>query len=323
MTPDQKRQFAADVLHGLTARPPAIPCKYLYDERGSELFEAICETDDYYVTRADLALHRTHIDDIVAAIGPHAHIVEFGSGAGVKIRAILEAAESPRAYTAIEISREALEQSLEALREQFPAIEIHGLQADYTQPIDSEVFRLDPPARRRVIYFPGSTISNFSHSEAHDFLARMARMAGPGGAVLIGVDLIKPIARLERAYDDRDGVTAAFNLNLLTRLQRDLGARVSLEDFQHRAWFNPQEQRIEMHLLARRDTRIELNGRHFEFAAGDCIHTENSHKYSVESFSALLDGTGLRRVQTWTDPDGLFSMHHLEVHADKPGSVHR
>jgi len=315
MTPEQKRQFAADVIDGLAAESPALPCKYLYDERGSELFEAICETGDYYVTRADLALHQAHIDEIAAAIGPEAHIIEFGSGAGIKIRAILEAADWPRAYTAIEISREALAQSLEVLRRQFPAIEIHGLAADYTRPIDNEVFRLDPPARRRVIYFPGSTISNFTHTQAHEFLARMARMAGEGGAVLIGVDLIKPAERLERAYDDRDGVTAAFNLNLLTRLERDLGARVNPDDFEHRAWFNPEEQRIEMHLVARRDTRIELDGQRFEFTAGDHIHTENSHKYSIESFSALLDGTGLKRIETWTDPDGLFSMHHLEAGA--------
>ncbi|MFU8878460.1 MAG: L-histidine N(alpha)-methyltransferase, partial [Wenzhouxiangellaceae bacterium] len=271
MTPEQKRQFAADVIDGLAAESPALPCKYLYDERGSELFEAICETEDYYVTRADLALHQAHIDEIAAAIGPEAHIIEFGSGAGIKIRAILEAADRPRAYTAIEISREALAQSLEVLRAQFPEIEIHGLAADYTQPIDNEVFRLDPPARRRVIYFPGSTISNFTHTEAHEFLARMARMAGEGGAVLIGVDLIKPTERLERAYDDRDGITAAFNLNLLTRLERDLDARVNPDDFEHRAWFNPEEQRIEMHLVARRDTSIELNGQRFDFTAGDHI----------------------------------------------------
>lgn len=312
MSPDEKRRFAADVVEGLSAEPRHIPCKYLYDERGSELFEAICETDDYYVTRADLALHETHLDEIAAAIGPEAHIIELGSGAGVKIRSILAAVRRPRAYTAIEISREALAQSVAALSEQFPDLEIRSLQADYTHPIPDDAFRLDPPARRRVIYFPGSTISNFTHDQAHAFLSRMAVMAGPGGCALIGVDLVKPAERLVRAYDDRDGVTAAFNLNLLDRLESDLGAELDREAFEHRAVYNERFERIEMHLIARRPTEIRLEGKTFRFAPGETIHTENSHKYSIESFRELVQGTGLELVETWTDPDGLFSMHHLE-----------
>jgi dimethylhistidine N-methyltransferase len=313
MTPDDRKQFLLDALAGLSADAPELPCKYLYDERGSALFEAICATDEYYVTRADLALHQAHADEIVAAIGPEAHFIELGSGAGIKIRTLLQAAQNPRAYTAIEISRDALAQANAALQQQFPELEIHGLVADYTQPIDAEVFQLEPPARRRVVYFPGSTISNFTHDQAREFLLRMGRMAGPDGRVLIGVDLVKPIERLIRAYDDAEGVTAAFNLNLLQRLRDDLGARLEIDDFAHEARYNEVEQRIEMHLVAQRDSVIELGGRRFAFRRGDSIHTENSHKYSIESFTALLDGTGLRAERSWTDPEGLFSMHDLAV----------
>jgi dimethylhistidine N-methyltransferase len=313
VNPDEREQFRADALAGLAARPRAIPCKYLYDERGSALFEGICETGDYYVTRADLALHEAHLDEIEAAIGPDAHIIEFGSGAGIKIRKILGASDHLRAYTPIEISGEALAQSVAALEEQFPGMEIRPLQADYTQDIPAEKFRLDPPARRRVIYFPGSTISNFTHDEAHAFITRMARIAGPGGGALIGVDLIKAPERLERAYDDAEGVTAAFNRNLLARLENDLGAALEADAFEHRAVYDAERERIEMHLVAARDTAIELDGRRFDFAAGDSIHTENSHKYSIDGFRALVEGTGFRPVDVWTDPDGLFSMHYLEA----------
>lgn len=313
MTPDDRKQFLQDALAGLAADPPQLPCKYLYDERGSALFEDICATDDYYVTRADLALHQAHTAEIVETIGPDAHFIELGSGAGIKIRILLQAAQTPRAYTAIEISRDALARANSALQQQFPDLEIHGVVADYTQPIESALFRLDPPARRRVVYFPGSTISNFTHDQAREFLTRMGRMAGPDGRVLIGVDLIKPIERLMRAYDDAAGVTAAFNLNLLRRLRDDLGARLDLEDFAHEARYNAQAQRIEMHLVAQRDCVIDLADQRFAFRRGDSIHTENSHKYSIESFTALLDGSGLRIERSWTDPEGLFSMYDLAV----------
>ena len=309
MKRDEIEQFRTDALAGLAEKPRSIPCKYLYDERGSELFEGICETADYYVTRADLALHEAHLDEIEAAIGPDAHVIEFGSGAGIKIRKILGHADHLRAYTPIEISGEALAQSVAALEEQFPDMEIRPLEADYTQDIPAEKFRLDPPARRRVIYFPGSTISNFTHSEAREFIGRMARIAGPGGGALIGVDLIKSPERLERAYDDAEGVTAAFNRNLLTRLTNDLGATLETAAFDHRAFYNGDEERIEMHLVANRDTAIELDGRRFKFDAGESIHTENSHKYSIEGFRALVAVTAFPPVDVWTASDGLISIH--------------
>lgn len=315
MSSEETHDFRTDVIAGLSASPRTLPCKYLYDERGSELFEGICDTDDYYVTRADLALHEAHLGEIADCIGPNAHIIEFGSGAGIKIRIILEATH-PRAYTPIEISGEALAQSVTELSRQFPDLDIRPLQADYTRDIPDEHLALDPPARHRVVYFPGSTISNFTHAEAHDFLARMARIAGPGGGVLIGVDLVKASERLERAYDDSEGVTAAFNLNLLRRLEKELGAKLDREAFRHRAVYDEELQRIEMHLVADRPTAIELDGQRFEFEAGDSIHTESSHKYTIDGFTELVDGTGLHSVTTWTDPDGLFSMHYLENEPD-------
>lgn len=305
--------FLNDALAGLAAESPSLPCKYLYDERGSALFEAICRTEDYYVTRADLALHHAHAAEIAERIGPEAHFIELGSGAGIKTRILLEAADRPRAYTAIEISKDALDRANAELQQRFPALEIHGVVADYTRDIDAGLFRLDPPARRRAVYFPGSTIGNFTRDEARAFLARLARMAGPEGRVLIGVDLVKPVERLLRAYDDADGVTARFNLNLLDRLKNELGAKLERDAFAHEARWNAQEQRIEMHLRAVRDTAIELAGRRFELPSGRTIHTENSHKYSPDSFRVLLEGTGLRIERSWSDPEHLVSMYELSV----------
>jgi len=245
-------------------------------------------------------------------IGPQAHVIELGSGAGVKTRKLLAGLENPRAYTPIEISAAALSASARELESAFPEIEIRPLRADYTQPIRSEDLILDPPARRRVVYFPGSTISNFDHDAAATFLERMGNMAGPHGAILIGVDLLKPAARLIRAYDDSEGITAAFNRNLLERLQRELSADIDADAFDHEARFNADLNRIEMHLVAQRPTVITVAGQRFEFARGDSIHTESSHKYSVPDFKALAERAGLKPVKVWKDPDKLFSMHWLE-----------
>ncbi len=310
------QQFRQDVEAGLSGKPREIPCKYLYDTQGSELFERICETEDYYVTRADLALHEAHLSEISAMIGPQAHIIEFGSGAGIKTRKLLASLDNPRAYTPIEISAAALSASACELEAAFPEIEIRPLRADYTQPIRSNDLALDPPATRRVVYFPGSTISNFNHDEATTFLQRMGNIAEPNGAILIGVDLLKPAQRLIRAYDDSEGITAAFNLNLLKRLHRELGAKVEADHFTHEARFNSEFNRIEMHLVARQPTVINIGNKHFEFRQGDSIHTESSHKYSVPDFKALAEQAGLKPVKVWKDPDKLFSMHWLEKPPD-------
>ena len=304
--------FLKEAIAGLSTRPCTLPCKYFYDARGSALFEAICECPEYYLTRADLALHEQHIGDIGSRIGPQAHIIEFGSGAGIKTRKLLAGLERPRAYTPIEISAAALKASARQLAADFPDIEICPLRADYTRDIPSDRLQLDPPARRRVIYFPGSTIGNFDHAEAVSFLARMGRIARADGGILVGVDLMKSEPLLLAAYDDAAGITAEFNLNLLIRLRNELEAELNVDDFRHEARFNREENRIEMHLTATCDTRIQLGGQGFNFAAGESIHTENSHKYSVDDFRELAAKAGLVSRQVWKDPDGLFSMHWLE-----------
>lgn len=304
--------FLDEALAGLSGSPRTLPCKYFYDARGSALFEAIGQCPEYYLTRADLALHEQHIGAISARIGPEAHIIEFGSGTGIKTRKLLAGLDRPRAYTPIEISAAALKASARQLAVDFPDIEICPLRADYTRDIPAEQLRLDPPARRRVVYFPGSTIGNFDHAEAVAFLARMGRIARADGAILIGVDLMKPEPILLAAYDDAAGITAEFNLNLLHRLQNELGAELELHSFRHQARFNRDANRMEMYLTATCDTSIHLGGQRFGFAAGESIHTESSHKYSADDFRALAAKAGLVSRQLWKDADGLFSMHWLE-----------
>ncbi len=306
-------EFLEDVLAGLNSSPRTLPCKYFYDQRGSELFEAICECPEYYVTRADLALHEAHLDEISAMIGPDAHVIEFGSGAGIKTHKLLSSLDAPRAYTPIEISKSALAASALELEQEFPEIDIRPLQADYTQDIDADRLNLEPPSRRRVIYFPGSTIGNFDQAEALAFLKRMGKMARSHGAVLIGVDLMKSVDQLIAAYDDKQGQTAAFNINLLKRMQRELGADIEIDAFAHEARFNRDQSRIEMHLVARRRTRLRVGEQDFDFDLGDTIHTESSHKYSISDFQALARRAGLIPLQVWTDPEDLFSMHWIEA----------
>lgn len=303
--------FMHDAIEGLSASPKTLPCKYLYDTKGSDLFEQICQTEDYYVTRADLALHQTHLEEIAKQIGPNAHIIEFGSGAGVKTELLLSALDAPRAYTPIEISPSALDASVRELALRFPGLDIVPLQADYTEQIDPDDLKLNPAPTKRVVYFPGSTIGNFSREEATAFLQRMAKIAQFGGMVLVGVDLIKPTTTLLRAYDDADGITAQFNKNILVRLKKEADADIDPNAFVHEARYNETYRRVEMHLVATRKTTIRVNDRSFDFEPGQSIHTESSHKYSIEDFQQLATLSGLQPVQYWLDPDKRFSMHCL------------
>lgn len=310
-------QFMSDVIAGLSQGQKALPCKYLYDEDGSRLFEAICDTSDYYVTRADLAVLDQHLPEMAQLIGEQVHVIEFGSGAGVKTRHLLEALQAPQAYTPIEISASALDASAAELRAEFSQIEIRPLQWDYTQDIPSSVLSLGEPDQRRLVFFPGSTISNFTHAEAADFLSRIRKMIKgqgerPDGGLLIGVDLIKSHDILVAAYDDSEGVTSDFNLNLLHRINRELDANFAVDQFRHEARYNTDHNRIEMHLVSQQDQQVRINGHRFEFKDGESIHTENSHKYSVEGFSKLAHESGLKVVKTWTDNNKLFSTHYLE-----------
>ncbi len=300
-----------EVLAGLRVRPRAVPPKYFYDARGSQLFEQITELEEYYPTRVELAILDGHVDEMAACMGPGCLLLEYGSGSSLKTGRLLEALSEPVAYVPIDISGEALEAAVAKIAARFSAIEVIPLHADYSAAY--EIPTTFQPARRRVAYFPGSTIGNFDPQQASEFLVEVAAVCGPGGGLLIGVDLEKDITVLERAYDDAAGVTAEFNLNLLRRFNRELGANFDLEAFQHRAFYDPDKARIEMHLVSLRDQVVEVAGEAFAFSAGDTIHTENSYKYSRERFAQLASSAGFDVERVWVDPQELFSVQFLTV----------
>jgi dimethylhistidine N-methyltransferase len=307
-----EESFRDAVLAGLTRRAKSIPCRFLYDERGSALFEEICELPEYYLTRTEMAILGDFAPEMAAHAGRHAQLIEFGSGASRKVRLLLEALEEPAAYVAIDISREPLRQAADELAAEFPHVPVVAICADYLQPL-----RLPSlPARgeaRRLGFFPGSTIGNFAPEDAVDFLAGCRRVIGPGGALLIGVDLKKEKAVLDAAYNDSAGVTAAFNLNLLERINRELDADFDLGRFEHDAFYNEAAGRIEIYIRSRAGQIVTVAGRAIRFAAGECIHTEDSCKYTIAEFQRLAVRGGFRPRQHWTDRDALFSVHLLET----------
>jgi dimethylhistidine N-methyltransferase len=298
-----------EVLQGLAARPRRIAPKFFYDERGSRLFDAICELPEYYPTRTEMGILESCAGEMARLAGPDATLIELGSGASRKIRLLLEAMR-PRRYLGIDISREFLRQSVERLACDYSWLEVHASCADFMRD-----FELPDVAHtgRKLAFFPGSTIGNFEPHEALAFLQRVRRLIQPDGALLIGVDLKKDPAILNAAYNDSAGLTAQFNLNLLQRLHTELGAEVDPRGFRHRAFYNAGRGRIEMHLVSRRAQDIRLGGQRFHFAPGDGIHTENSYKYSVDEFHALARGAGLRPRQVWLDDERLFSVHYLSA----------
>lgn len=301
--------FLADVIAGLGSEPKVLAPKYFYDRRGSALFEAICETPEYYLTRSELALTQRHAREMARCIGPGCVLIEYGSGSGRKTRILLGALE-PRAYVPIDISAAQLRAASEALAREFPGLSIVAVCADYSRPL--AVPGLDAaPGARRAIYFPGSTIGNFTPEEAVAFLAGARALAGPGGAMLVGVDLKKDAARLDAAYNDAQGLTAAFNLNLLERINHELGADFDLAAFAHRAFYDAALGRIEMHLESLREQQVRVAGRVFRFRRGETIHTENSYKYTVAEFRDLAREAGWEPRECWTDEAGLFSVHGL------------
>ena len=305
--------FLDDVLSGLALPQKALPPKYFYDARGSELFEAICDLPEYYPTRTELAMMQADVAAMARALGPDCLLVEYGAGSGRKTRVLIEAL-APRAYAAIDISREQLKSSVAEFAQLFPAVKIIGVCADYSRPLAlPEIDAVS--ARRRAIYFPGSTIGNFTREEAFVFLGYARELAGRGGAMLVGVDLKKDHARLHSAYNDAQGVTAKFNLNLLHRINNELGANFDVSSFRHHAFYDPARGRIEMHLESMREQRVTIAGREFAFRAGETIHTENSCKYTVAEFQQLGAKAGFRSEYCWTDPEQLFSIHYLSVPA--------
>ncbi len=303
-----KTRFLEEVLAGLRACPRTLPCKYFYDPRGAALFVEICELDEYYPTRTETAILERRAGEIAAAAGPGCLVIELGSGEARKTEILLAALIDPAGYVPVDISAEQLAESAERIGGRFPGLAVQGVAADYTAAWSLPEL---PAAERRLAFFPGSTIGNFSHHEATAFLARLRRLLGNGGALLIGADLQKDRRTLERAYDDARGVTAAFNLNLLERINRELGADFRLEAFRHRAIYNSEAGRIEMYLESRRDQAVEVGGHRIEIAAGEMICTEHSHKYSLPGFRDLAAAAGFTVDRVWTDDRELFSVQLL------------
>ena len=301
--------FREDVIEGLSQPRKALPPKYFYDAEGSRLFDRICRLPEYYPTRAELALTRAHLADIARFAGRGCELVEYGSGASLKTRLLLRALR-PAAYVPVDISHSALAGAARRLAREFGWLHIFAVVGDFSQPLRLPVFRRRA-GRRRVVYFPGSTIGNLDLQEAQAFLSMSRAQVGAGGAMLIGVDLKKDAQLLHAAYNDARGVTARFNLNLLRRVNRELGANFDLRRFRHYAFYNAGPGRIEMHLvsLARQSVRL---GRHrFAFERGETIHTENSYKYSVAEFRALAAEAGFRTARAWQDAQGRFALFGL------------
>ena len=307
-------EFGRALRSGLHMDPKCISPKYFYDERGSQLFDQICELPEYYPTRTEFSILESHAAAIAESIGKHAEIIEFGAGSLTKVRVLLDALDEPLRFVPIDISGEHLESAAEDLRLDFPDVDVEPIAADYTRKLDLPDCAAN--AGKRVGFFPGSTLGNFSPHEALAFLTRAARLLR-GGGLLIGVDLVKSPARLHAAYNDAQGVTARFNLNLLARINRELGGDIPLDAFEHRALWNDDLGRIEMHLAATRDVRFHAVGETFSLREGETIHTENSHKYTIEEARLLARAAGWRPVRYWTDARGLFSLHLWRGCADE------
>ena len=306
-TPDD---ILGDVLAGLSRTPKQLPSKYFYDRRGSELFEQITRQPEYYLTRIELALLAASARDIAEAVGPRAHVVEYGSGSGRKTRLLLDALDDPVAYTPIEISRSALLASVERLDREFDDVEVLPVCADFTQPVP-----LPQPQRKAghaLVFFPGSTLGNFVHDDALRLLRAMRATMGDRGGALIGIDLQKSPAVIESAYNDANGVTAAFTLNLLARLNRDIGSDFDLDGFAHRADYVQARGRIETFLVSRRAQAVTADGHRFAFAAGEAMQVEYSQKYTDAGFAALAAQAGLKVVRAWNDPQDWFGLRLLQ-----------
>jgi L-histidine N-alpha-methyltransferase len=299
----------AEAIAGLSASPRTLPCKFFYDERGSELFQKICELPEYYVTRAELQILKTHGRDIAKELGPGIELIGLGTGAGTKTRFLLDELLKPVAYVPVDISSEQLQQSSALFRKQFPDLEVLPVSADYLRPVALPTPKRKPS--RKVVYFPGSTIGNFEPDVALDFLQRIRRVCDDNGGLLIGVDLQKDYGVLERAYNDAQGITAQFNLNLLARLNRELGADFNLDHWKHRAIYNAAAGRIEMHLLSERDQTVHLRDREFRFRAGEKIVTEFSYKHTPEGFAAIAARANFRLARMWTDDARLFGVFYF------------
>lgn len=304
-----QEDFLAAAMAGLRGRPRRLSPKYFYDAAGSALFDAITEQPEYYLTRTEIGLLRRHAGEIASLLGPGTALLEFGSGSDVKVRLLLEALR-PRAYLPLDISAGHLRRAGQAIALDHPWLDVHAICTDYTR-------RFPLPAVtngcRRTAFFPGSSIGNFEPAQAAGLLRAIGSLLGTGGRLLIGVDLKKGTEELHAAYNDAGGVTAAFNLNLLHRMRRELNARLDPAAFRHHAFYNTAAGRIEMHLIASRAHEVVLGSERFAFAEGDGIHTENAYKFSLPEFAALAASAGFRTCHVWQDEAGRFSVHCLEA----------
>jgi L-histidine N-alpha-methyltransferase len=324
MTQTQARVFAAqpfrneivpshvrEILDGLARRPASLPCSLFYDTRGAKLFERITELPEYYPTRTEVGILAENARGIAEAIGPHAVVVEPGAGDQRKMRLLLDALEAPAAYVPIDISREQLAEVSAGLARDYPAIDVLPLCADFTRTVG--VPRTTRPHGRSVVFFPGSTIGNFEADDARTLLARLAHIVGRDGLLVVGVDLVKDRATLESAYDDRAGVTAEFNRNVLVHLVRAYGAKIDLAAWRHRAFWNGPARRVEMHLVSERDQTIRVRGRAYPFERGTHIVTEHCYKYEIAEFAALAARAGLGVERVLTDARRWFAVFVLQA----------
>ena len=298
-----------EVVYGLSQDEKTISPKYFYDERGSKLFEHITKLDEYYPTGTELGIMHEHVDDIAELIGGQASLIEFGSGSSLKTRILLEALHRLAAYVPVDISADHLYESAMMLRDEFPDVEVLPVVADFTQPFSLPSPRVMP--LRNLVYFPGSTIGNFTHDAALDLLEVMHGIAGEDGALLIGVDLQKDVDVIERAYNDSEGVTAEFNLNMLRNLNGTFGSDFDVNAFEHEATYDESEDRIEMRLISTRDQSVQIGDETIEIEKDEAILTEYSHKYTLEGFAAMARKAGFEVERVWTDPERLFSVQYL------------
>jgi len=304
----EQQQMLKEVLDGLTQPQKVLPSKYFYDQRGSELFEQITHLDEYYPTRTEKKILEANIDEIADRIGNKSVIIELGSGSSQKTRLLLDHLPHLSAYVPVDISEKYLQKVADDLREEYPNLPIVPVCADYTKPFN--IPQIDRPFEYYVVFYPGSTIGNFHPHQAQNFLQSIARFLIPGGGMLIGVDLKKDIEVLERAYNDEEGVTADFNRNMLVRLNRELGADFEVENFSHKALYDREQGRIEMHLVSEVKQQAHLNGTTIDLQKGESIHTENSYKYSLQEFRELVsDWFEVEKV--WMDEDEFFSIQYL------------
>ena len=298
-------KFMADVLRGLEKRPVSIPPKYFYDAKGSRLFDAITHLPEYYPTRTETAILTENASDIAQRVGTGSLLVEPGGGSCEKVHILLEGLK-PCAYVPMDISKDFLQLAAEELAIEYPWLEIHAVCTDFTREMHVPP---SAPEGTHVAFFPGSSIGNFTPDTAVEFLQAIVQLIGAGGYLLIGVDLKKDKAILEAAYNDKQGITAEFNLNLLTRINRELGADFDESNWQHKALYNERDGRIEMYLLSKTDQAVQLNGDRFEFKQGDSIHTENSYKYTADEFVQLAERAGFVSGKLWIDKKRLLSVH--------------